>query len=130
MRIQLAKHSGPHVTGVCSSSNLELVKSLGADEAVDCTRDDFSKAGRVHDIVFDTAGRSAFLAPSEIPSARRFLRSRRASWGTVVDSWREFFEGCGLPSRALQKSLAEWPAAPPGISLFGKGSSRPKGKGP
>lgn len=58
--VQLAKHVGAHVTGVCSGANVGLVKSLGADEVVDYTKDDFSKAGRIYDMVFDTVGKSGF----------------------------------------------------------------------
>jgi NADPH:quinone reductase-like Zn-dependent oxidoreductase len=45
---------------VCSTRNIELVRSLGADEVVDYTKEDFSRAGRVYDIVCDTVGKSGF----------------------------------------------------------------------
>jgi NADPH:quinone reductase-like Zn-dependent oxidoreductase len=60
--VQIAKSFGADVTGVCSGRNVEMVRSIGADQVVDYTRQDFTKSGTRYDLFFDAVGNHSLLA--------------------------------------------------------------------
>ena len=77
--VQLAKYFGAEVTGVCSASNLELVKSLGADVVIDYAKEDFAKNGQRYDLVFDAVGKiSRSKAKGSLTENGVFL----STWGS------------------------------------------------
>lgn len=58
--VQIAKHYGASVTAVCSNGNRELVMSLGADQVIDYTKEDFTKNGQIYDVIIETKGKNSF----------------------------------------------------------------------
>jgi NADPH:quinone reductase-like Zn-dependent oxidoreductase len=60
--VQIAKSFGANVTGVCSTRNVDMVRSLGADRVLDYTREDFTKNGHRYDVIFDSVGNHSLLA--------------------------------------------------------------------
>ena len=85
--VQLAKHFGAKVIGVCSTANLELVKSLGADKVIDYTKEDFSQKAELYDVIFDTVGKIPYAtAMRALKKAGTYLQAVAAP-GISLRMW-------------------------------------------
>jgi NADPH:quinone reductase-like Zn-dependent oxidoreductase len=100
--VQLAKHFGAHVTAVCNTKNVELVRSLGADEVVDYLHEDFTENGHTYDIVFDAVGKHSFRR------ARRSLN--RGGVYVATDGWLNLF--LALATRGVGRRKVLFPIPP------------------
>ncbi|MFV5703305.1 NAD(P)-dependent alcohol dehydrogenase [Flavobacterium sp. XS2P12] len=92
--VQLAKHFGAIVTGVCSTTNVDLVKSLGADKVIDYTKEDFTKNGETYDVIFDTVNKMSISDSLQtlkiygilILSAAGFSEMVQGTWASITNS--------------------------------------------
>ena len=100
--VQLAKYFGAKVTGVCSTSNLELVKSLGADTVIDYTKEDFTETGELFDIIFDAVPAGMVNRTSLKLKCKKALTSN-GKYISIADGRPEFnIEGLILLNELLE----------------------------
>ena len=84
MAVQLAKNSGAELSAVCSTGNVDLMKSLGADQVIDYTQEDFTQNGEKYDVVFDTVGKSPLRKALKSLNESGYLLLASAGIGTMI----------------------------------------------
>ncbi len=95
--VQIAKAFGAEVTAVCSTRNVDMARSIGADHVIDYTQEDFTKSGETYDVIFDVVGKSSFSR-----SIRSLTRDGRYLLGNARLSQR--VRGDGFRGEAASKS--------------------------
>jgi NADPH:quinone reductase-like Zn-dependent oxidoreductase len=111
--VQLARALGAEVTGVCSTRNLDMARSLGAGRVIDYTREDFTRGDRRYDLLLDVAGSRPWAA------CRRVLTPRRG-W-----SWSERPRAAGCWGRWATSPRSAWPRCRPARRWSSSSPSRP-----
>jgi len=94
--IQLAKYYGAHVTAVCSTANLKLVQSLGADKTIDYTKENYAEQGQEYDVIFDTLGKSSFKTNTK-------LLSENGRYLLAAPKFKEIIKGFYLSKTCSKK---------------------------
>ena len=112
--VQLAKYFGAEVTGVCSTSNIDLVKSLGADKVIDYTKEHFNKNDEIYNVIFDAVGKSSFSDCMESLQKEGFYlqtlavpaTSLRMNWASITSS-KTLIGGTAVPKAENLNFLKE-----------------------
>lgn len=114
--VQIAVHLGAHVTGVCGSDNIELVKSLGADEVIDYRHEDFTQMAQQYDVIYDAVGKRSFCQCKNVLSKNgRYLSPVLGFsllfsmlWSAMFCSRKAKFSATGIrPAKELLLLLEE-----------------------